>query len=57
VNLNELINLNKQGGYLAIQAVGNDITERRRVMKELQDAKELAEAAAEAKSLFLANMR
>jgi PAS domain S-box-containing protein len=34
----------------------NDVTERKRVAAELQDAKEAAEAANQAKSTFLANM-
>jgi len=37
-------------------AVFRDITERKRVMAELEQAKEAAEAANEAKSVFLANM-
>jgi two-component system, sensor histidine kinase and response regulator len=37
-------------------AVFRDITERKRVMAELEQAKEAAEAASEAKSVFLANM-
>ncbi len=37
-------------------AVFRDVTERKRVMAELEQAKEAAEAASEAKSDFLANM-
>jgi len=39
-----------------IVAIGRDVTDRRQAEKELLEAKELAEAANEAKSVFLANM-
>jgi len=41
--------------YLTI-GLDRDITERRRVQEELRQAKEMAEAATQAKSAFLANM-
>lgn len=41
---------------IEFQAVGQEITERKRAEAELQAAKEAAEAATQAKSAFLANM-
>jgi PAS domain S-box-containing protein len=46
-------NLGRLTHYVAIK---EDITERRRIASELQQAKEVAEAANQAKSRFLANM-
>jgi PAS domain S-box-containing protein len=45
-----------QGHTVEFQAVGRDITERKRAEEELHRAKEAAEAANQAKSTFLANM-
>jgi PAS domain S-box-containing protein len=46
----------KDGRVTGIAGVGRDITERLRVEREMQRAKEAAEAASKAKSEFLANM-
>jgi len=46
----------ENGQCIAIIGVSQDITERKRSMEELQNAKEEAEAASRAKSEFLANM-
>jgi two-component system, sensor histidine kinase and response regulator len=46
----------KNGQVTGIAGVGRDITERQRVEREMQRAKEAAEAASQAKSEFLANM-
>jgi two-component system, sensor histidine kinase and response regulator len=46
----------KAGQVTGIAGVGRDITERRKVEREMQRAKEAAEAASRAKSEFLANM-
>jgi PAS domain S-box-containing protein len=43
-------------GAPAILAMVRDITERKRILEELENAKEAAEAANQAKSVFLANM-
>jgi len=48
--------LNLQGQMTGTVHVARDITERKRVEKELRRAKEAAEAATRAKSQFLANM-
>jgi PAS domain S-box-containing protein len=45
-----------EGKLINFIAIQNDITERKRAEKELQLAKEAAEAASRAKSQFLANM-
>ena len=47
---------NDAGEITHFVAVKEDITERKRVAAELQRAKEVAEAATQAKSTFLANM-
>ena len=47
---------NDAGDIIEYQAVGRDVTERKRVENELRQAKENAEAATQAKSEFLANM-
>ena len=47
--------LDNQKNVIAIIGVGRDITERKRVEQELLKAKEAAEAAAQAKSDFMAN--
>jgi PAS domain S-box-containing protein len=46
----------KAGQITGIAGVGRDITERRKVEREMQESKEHAEAASRAKSEFLANM-
>jgi two-component system, sensor histidine kinase and response regulator len=46
----------KAGQVTGIAGVGRDITERQKVEREMQRAKEAAEAASRAKSEFLANM-
>ncbi len=46
----------KQGQVLYYEGSTEDITERKRAEQELQQAKEAAEAANQAKSTFLANM-
>ena len=44
------------GGPAGIQAIGRDVSERNRIARELQSAKDAAEAASRAKSEFVANM-
>ena len=46
----------ESGRPVAFVGVSQDITERRRTIEELQNAKEAAEGANRAKSEFLANM-
>ena len=48
--------LDEQGGLLEVQYVGRDITERQEVQENLRQARIDAEAAAVAKSRFLATM-
>ena len=45
-----------QGNVTGLVGIGRDVTERRRQEKDLNEAKEAAEAATRAKSEFLANM-
>jgi two-component system, chemotaxis family, CheB/CheR fusion protein len=47
---------NKQGERVGLLAILRDITERKRIERELQEAKEKTETASQAKSEFLANM-
>ncbi len=47
---------NSEGNFLEILGVSRDITERKRYQRELEDARDAAEAANRAKSEFLANM-
>ena len=44
------------GEPATIQAIGRDVSDRNRIARELQSAKESAEAASRAKSEFVANM-
>ncbi len=46
----------REGRFRGYHGIGRDITERKRVLEELQSAKDKAEAANRAKSAFLANM-
>jgi PAS domain S-box-containing protein len=48
--------IDKSGEVTGIAGVGRDITERHKVEREMQRAREAAEAASRAKSEFLANM-
>ncbi len=45
-----------QGNFLEFQSVGRDISDRKQMEAELQNAREVADAANLAKSTFLANM-
>jgi PAS domain S-box-containing protein len=47
---------NREGEIIEFQAVGRDITERKKIEEQLLEAKEEAEKASQVKTLFLANM-
>ncbi|MDL1968901.1 MAG: response regulator [Deltaproteobacteria bacterium] len=56
VSYNAIVYMDKKGQARGVFAAARDISESKRVEKELKEAKEAAEAATRAKSEFLANM-
>ncbi|HEX2905393.1 MAG TPA: response regulator, partial [Phototrophicaceae bacterium] len=56
IEISALAMRNEQGQPIGYRGLARDITERKRIQAELQQAKDAAETANRAKSVFLANM-